>query len=483
MLCIAVGGVLAVQTANQQWSGDVWEHLAVVSALADDLLDPAHPILAAGDAPHPFVSPYTTALGALTGWSGLDPVRVLQLAAFANLALFLVAFRLFVQTVTDNRLAPFWGLLFALFLWGLDPWRYSGFVGMNAIGFGLPYPSMFALSMALLSLWTFARYGTTRLVGWLAWFVAGSALTILTHPPTAAMLVIGSIALAGRYRIPRDTGEAGLIGVALLGAAGLVVAWPGYPFLELLGETSVYDATNRVMYDKPLLRIAPALAGAVVIALRSRRNWRDPLGLMLAGSVVVYGLGWLTDQWTWGRVMAFGALVMQIGLAAGIADLERAGRLYRRSRPWLAPALAGLLLLVGIGVATTAPGSIRGVPTPLLPAGVEARFYRSPSDVAEWESVLAGGVVATQDPEAQEIAPALGARVVYSHRPLAFVDDLDERAAAQLDIFSGDADERQAAIGRYGATHLVTRGPPPAHLRELGSVLPLGDGFHVILLP
>ena len=480
-LASAVGAILVVQTLNQQWSHDVWEHLAVIRELAERPLSPRHPILAASDAPHAFVSPYTLALGLLVRWTGADAVTVLAAAGIANLALFLVALRAFVRTVVVNPLAPTWALLFALFAWGVLPWRFSGFVGMNAIGFGLPYPSMFALNVALLSLCALARFGISRQLHWLAWFAGGAVLVVLTHPLTSAGLLIGCIAFAIQYRIPSGGRELAVVGGVLLAAGTLVMLWPGYSLLNLLlHEGDAYD--DQVMYVRTVGRIFPALFGAVAIAARSRRQWRDPLGLMLAGALAVYTFGWVTDNWAFGRVIAFGVLILQIGLAAGVADLEREGRLYRSDFPWLSPALVGVVVILGGGLVFTAPAWVRGFPLQFLPSSVEAKMARTPNDVASWQDVLGGGVVASTDPTAEEIAPAIGAKTISSYRPLAFVGDIDERRSAQSTIFAGDLRAARPIIERYGVTHLVTLGPPLENLAQLGTVVPLSEGYYAIIL-
>jgi alpha-1,6-mannosyltransferase len=111
--------------------------LAVVREVIANPLDPAHPqVLSA--ATHPGYSPYTVAIGVVARWSGANALAALAVAAVVNVALTLAALHLFVIRVTDNRRAPFWMLPFALTLWGFAPYRYSGFLGLNSIGFVAP---------------------------------------------------------------------------------------------------------------------------------------------------------------------------------------------------------------------------------------------------------------------------------------------------------------------------------------------------------
>ncbi len=144
---VTVIGV-AIQTANGQWSTDMWQHVAVVRELIARPVDPTHPLVRAATT-HPDYSPYTVALGLIGHVTGRGAIAVLSLAAVLNVVLLMGALWLFVIEITDNRRAPFWALLFLLLLWGFEPLRASGVFGLNSIGFGAPYPSAFAAPVAL----------------------------------------------------------------------------------------------------------------------------------------------------------------------------------------------------------------------------------------------------------------------------------------------------------------------------------------------
>jgi hypothetical protein len=137
VLATVVTVLCTIQTANGQWSTDMWEHVAVVRGLIDDPFSATHPLKLLD-------TPYTVTLGVLGRLSGVSAITMLSVAAVANVVLLLVGLRLFVIEATENRRAPFWALVFLLLLWGLSPYRFSGFFDLNSIGFVLPYPSTFA---------------------------------------------------------------------------------------------------------------------------------------------------------------------------------------------------------------------------------------------------------------------------------------------------------------------------------------------------
>jgi hypothetical protein len=143
LLAAVVVLLTTIQTLNGQWSTDMWEHVAVVRELIARPFDPGHPLVLS-DAAHPGFSPYTVVLGILGDLTGAGAIAVLSVAAVVNVVLLVLAFRLLVVEVTRNERAPFWALVFVLLLWGVTPYRYSGFFGLNSIGFVAPYPSTFA---------------------------------------------------------------------------------------------------------------------------------------------------------------------------------------------------------------------------------------------------------------------------------------------------------------------------------------------------
>ena len=102
----ALAGVVLVlgliQTLNGHWSTDMWEHAAVVRGLIDDPFRSTPPLTLLD-------TPYTVTLGALGHVFGVNAVTILSVAAIANLALFLVALRLFVDRGDGESASPLLG--------------------------------------------------------------------------------------------------------------------------------------------------------------------------------------------------------------------------------------------------------------------------------------------------------------------------------------------------------------------------------------
>ena len=71
-----------------QWSGDFWEHSAVVSELSKDLIHPGNPIVNL-NIPHAFFSPFSLFVAFFSRITGLNSIQSLEYFAFFNLLFFL----------------------------------------------------------------------------------------------------------------------------------------------------------------------------------------------------------------------------------------------------------------------------------------------------------------------------------------------------------------------------------------------------------
>ena len=190
-------------------------------------------------------------LGVLTRITGWASITTLQLAAIGNLCLFLVTFELFVTELTRRRLAAFFALLATLFLWGIGPWRWSGFLNLNSIGFELPFPSMFATGLTLVVGWALLRFAKSGSPWWLVVVGLGMAVGAVSHPYTAgwaSVMLLAARCVHRRLCRRRSPRSVPLLVMAAC-TAGLVLAWPYYPFLELGNRgDAAYSGVMNVMY-------------------------------------------------------------------------------------------------------------------------------------------------------------------------------------------------------------------------------------------
>ena len=130
--------------------------------------------------------------------------------------------------------------------------------------------------------------------------------------------------------------------------AGLVLAWPYYPFLELGSRgDAAYSGVMNVMYRSVATRTVAVLPGFFVVFQRFRRDHTDALALMLFGGLGIYVLGAVSDQQSFGRVLPLIMLAAQIGIGLLVADLVE------RRRPATVPIVTWLAVSFAIGLSAS----------------------------------------------------------------------------------------------------------------------------------
>jgi hypothetical protein len=484
VLGVVVTVLTAIQTANGQWSTDMWEHVAVVRGLIDEPFRSTKFLEA-------FDTPYTVSLGLIGRGLGVSAITVLSLAAVANVVLLLVALRLFVVEATANRRAPFWALVFVLLLWGFSPYRFSGFFNLNSIGFVLPYPSAFATAIALLTLTAALR----AMHGWrwpfLVAVTGGISTVVLVHPITGAWLAVALVGVGvSRARVASDWAW-----LVVAGAAGfaLTLLWPYYSVLDLARETGSFDIANKAMYRNVVPRLIPALIGLWIIWRRFRLDRRDLLGVLLVGGLAIYAYGYVRDEYGYGRSLALVVLVLDVAAADGVARFERGFRWGSASR-WLRTGAVALGALLVLGLVEARGGLVRMVPGGVLPTSVRTsdEFVRVDDRYAFLERhVGADDVVIGARNRDNQVIPAISGQPLRPFWP-PVPKDAGARAAAQAEFLdpATPSARRAEIVAKYRARFVLVheRDPETASLvRALESsgarVVYDRNGFQLLVLP
>lgn len=479
-------------TSKQRWGigFDIWEHAAAVRELMHHPFSPNHAVLPV-DAPHQLFTPYHLGVALFGRIASVDVTTALAVAGIANLILVLVALRLFV-----NRLAPRPGvttltLLFTLFLWGNEPWAFSGFLDSRALWLVLAYPATFATAAALFALVLFMRYQDTDEPLLLPLVSVLGAVVIMTHQIEALLLygVAATFVVSRPGRVsPRR--QFLLLGAAAAGSALVALAWPYFSLWDLTFSPrneafrSAISRENAAMYTDVWGRIWLAMLGVPFLVHRLVRNARDPVALALVVSVAVYVYGWRTDQYLLGRSIAFVVLMLHVTLADAIVEADASARRIGRAavalRRWLVVTVAALLLFganlvrqptaQAVPFAMALPDWIALDDNTLLPL----RAFRFLPEFVDRDSIVLA------EPTTSFIVPAMSdAKVVGIPRPLAFVDT---SAAADVPRFFDPAAtpaERRAILQRDRATHLLVYIPVAGMTAQLlDELLALGTVVH-----
>lgn len=469
---------LAIQNAQRQFGSDIWQHVPAINEFMANPLDPDH-IYVSGRVPHQSLNAYHLILGFLGSLFGLSAIHTAQIAGLFNAAAILLLFPQFVRSFVTHRRAPVIALLLTTLAWGPNSWRFSGFLNLNSIGFGTPYPSHFAIWMSFLIIWVLRRAIESRSLRlrYLLPMGLGGFLVVNAHPITLGGLGIfaGALALERRSR-------QGAVGVAVIALSALIgtLIWPFFDLFEIVADWSVFDAENEAMYDRVLMRLAPALLGLWPLLIRYRRDRRDALFLAFTGTLIVYLLGLVLDRATYGRILPFMAMSLHLALAGSIAMwFDRQSRALRRRSVAVGFGL-GLLALI-----LASPAVVRMVPHAILPAQIRS----DPKLATDFEfvvpigSIIEQGDVVLAPPEISTPLASVGADLV-TFRPVPFLPDQVQRKEDAIDFFSNPT---KSLLSKYQVDWIVFVPDRVGHsvldrLQDLGEVTVL-DNVTLVKVP
>jgi hypothetical protein len=209
--------------AQHTWTNDFLLHVGTVRAMARDPLHPPDPMVGTGFG-SPYYSPLILLLALVVRLGGLSPLAVFGGLALVNAVLLLWSFRRFCGWFTSSSGATI-ALVATLFLWGVNPPVWSGFLSMRSLAEVLPYPSTFAFGLMLLAWDRLLRYQARHEPRHLVSFGLLAATITLVHSFTAVSTAIGVVAiLIAHWSAWR---RRDLVGLALagLGAFLLVAVW------------------------------------------------------------------------------------------------------------------------------------------------------------------------------------------------------------------------------------------------------------------
>ncbi|MEU6220878.1 hypothetical protein ABZ845_25740 [Streptomyces sp. NPDC047022] len=441
------------------WAGDLGIHAATVERLRHRLLDPGNPLVDE-NTPSPYYSPWMVFLGLLARLTGLSVWVVLRIGALISLPLLVTGVWRYVRTLSAHRLAPPLALLCLVLLWGTEVFNWSGFLGLNSLALTVAYPSAFTLGLAFHFWAMLTRALKSPPAGWAVFLGLGVmwAVILLSHQFTGVVTTLGALATvvgarAGREVWPRLL-AAGALGVLIL------ALWPYYDFFALF-QVSGLEEIHRSLYKHLFVRFGLVLFGVAALAVRARRDRRDPLVLFFLLGASMFTAGGLSGHYSWGRVLPAVLIPAQLAAAVEVAGAVR-GRIRAVAAGVLAAALA-----VGAWTQAQTLGYVVGrkaLPGPL------AEKYQEPWTGYQWITpwVHYGDVVMAKQ-FAERGIPAYGPYTVEPGYPDFFLPDEKKRQAAVRTYFEA-GQPRGARLGvlkSYGVRWVVQR--------PSDGGLPLGD--------
>ncbi|MGX2996907.1 hypothetical protein JNUCC64_22000 [Streptomyces sp. JNUCC 64] len=428
--------LLVVVGARLPWIGDLGMHAATLERLRHDLPHPGNPLVAA-DTPSPYYSPWTVLLAVGAELAGVSTFGALRVAALIGLGTLLSGVWRFVRTLTDRTAAVPVAVLCLTLLWGTGVFAWSGFTGLGSLALTVSYPSTLALGLAF-HLWAWLRRALAAGASGpgLLWLGPLWGTVALVHQFTGVVAALGALALvAGARPAPGRAGWLRLAGSAALGVA-LVVLWPYYDVLELLGSDGL-DPIHRSLYRDTAVRFGLAGLGVPALAARWSRDRRDPLALFFALGLAVVVLGGASGHFAWGRALP--AVLVPAQLAAALEPFAHG------PRRWRAGYAAALAAALTAGAWAQSGTLGYAVPRDLLPPAI-AQKAREPWHGYRWITPWTryGDVVMASRWPARQI-PAHGPYTVAPGYPDVLLSDEDRRTADTERYYAPGTDGRERA--------------------------------------
>jgi hypothetical protein len=470
--CCLLVALLLVLIEHAPWTGDYWEHKAVVRELSLHVQHPSNPILKV-DAPHAFFSPHMVLLGAIVSATGIKVSAAMDIAMIVNLLLFFGAvYILTTLLITEykNRSKTFLLLLLLiLFFWGPQTPLYSSYLHLRSLILTLSYPSVFAFSCSVFAasvakILLTNRSNLSKQVPLFVILIMILALILLCHPLTfvfaaSLQLHVYNNALM-QYKF---SSQQTLKNTLLLFAAGvlsvmLASLWPYYPVLSLFKYVpggNQFHADSVILYQSLWKQLFPLLILPVLVFFNSSISLKKEWPWLISTSIflILFVIGYYTGSYGMGRMMAFLFIFCHLFIVKNLISIKRFKGL------WFI-----LLFLLSIPYLLQTRTSFKYILAAEVEIASTADQFQKTSHPAKARLLSFLGpfldkktsVVLTDIPTSLFI-PAMGARVVAPVYPVYWVADADERKKQVKLFFSATAThaERANLIARYQPDYIV----------------------------
>ncbi|TNF54351.1 hypothetical protein EP227_04390 [bacterium] len=442
------------------------EHGAAVRELANNVINPADPMLANHPGDSSRFVPSILLMALFMKWLHLDILAVLKIFLIVFFILFLIAAALFSREYFNDKGHVPWSLASLLFLWG------SGWTGANAYMFSAIlytayFPSVVSFSLSLLACFFQLRFLRYRRAGTFILYLILGALAFVNHPLTGAFFLISSgILYVEKRGFSKETFV--YYALSLVVTFVLVSLWPYYSFFSNLlrvvtgemAQTADYRITRHYLYSRFFIGSGPALAGIpfVILFFRQRRY------AFLTGGFAVFSLCYLAGYFfkisLAERFIFFIIFTLQMAVSRILREWFRlpSQTPYHNSKRMTA-WLLGIVLIAGLGIQLAFTYTKFISPAFERKAGSNLPRYVNPNalQVTLRNYLSEDDVVLSDRYTSWSIPLYTGAKVIALFHTPPHVTDNPERIKA-VETFYNTAttpEARRKILTRYGVTHIL----------------------------
>ncbi|WP_066368043.1 hypothetical protein [Herbidospora mongoliensis] len=298
----AVLGWALLVAFRHAWVGDWDLHVATLRAALDDTQvgwsDP---------------TPYVLGLALVARVFGAEPETVLGIAGILNVLALLAALRVFCRQMGARDSVVVLAAVFALVLWGVEGFGWSGFPGLTSLSFSFAFPSTPAAALMVATWACLVRFRDSG-QGLVALVVLPPVI-VLVHPFTAVETVVGiaGILVARRWEWRRLV----LIVPAGVGAVALALAWP---YTEGTGLAADSPESYRPLVEEALSRYGLALLGVPALLYGLRKPLGRELLIIAAVGTAVTALAVAAGRYEFARLIPVVVLMCHLALARHLGE-------------------------------------------------------------------------------------------------------------------------------------------------------------------
>ena len=470
-----------VYIVKGEWSGDFWEHAAVVNELTGHLLHPRHPMLDLPSA-HAFFSPYSLIVAVFSRITGLGPVMSLQCFAFFNLLLFVSSFYFFCRAIfrDNHNLVAGLSLIFILFFWGSSPFLWSGFYHIFVLNYVLPYPSTFAVALSFIVLGMLAGDkpgpGLKTVIT-----ITLTAVVFLSHPYTGLFLLIAVTAMVLVFYNASVKHIAFCFSLVLVVPILLCCAWPYYSFVELMtGSNAGFHEISKGLCERPAGIYWPVLLSLPAVLFLKKDKPLYFLLLAMAFMLLLAFAGYVSGSYGVLRIMSTVMLFAQVMIACAIVTIIKgnfkgAGKIY----------VAVVLFLFTAALIKNMPGLDKALN---VAKPVDLTYYKRYEFL---KTVVPADAVVLANLMSSWYIPVFSGKVLASVHPLFLVNDNNERQDNVNMFFNPRANDslRETVILQYRPAYVLIdnkrdslSASTMAWLKSKGNIVYEKDSLQLIIL-
>ena len=448
---------VAINATNGIWVDDFWEHSANVREFMHRPFNTKHPLFEV-TTPHSYLNPYAYLVALIGQLIGLDSINALALFSVINFAILCCGLKLFISTINKDKAGDisFYSLIFILFLWGKDPWTYSGFFNFQALLYVLPLPSAFIFGLSLVCIKiNDVRYKTPS-TRYTLLIILLLSLALLAHPLTAIFLVSVLIGQAiTQNKSIRKTIE---ISIIIIMSFVLAELWPYFSIIKIMTNSgSVYHNANEILYDGIIERIWPIalITPFMIKELRENKNRAIVISMVLLSAIYLYG--YAEKKYSYGRSISFIVMMLQIIFAEKIVNKEN----------WVTQKLPNLInnikiLLIILLIILGANGIASDIRRSLTIANGLWKLRPITNEITYKDFTFLRTMIHQDDVvianlDNSYIIPSFGGKVIGIQLPVAFLDDIELRRQNINKFFSCESREgdRNEVIKTYTPKYLL----------------------------